>query len=240
MKSIKKYKAMKTITIATGLLVAGLILANPCSGQMNSDSIMIRKAIRMLKKANAGNAITVTFGLASNIYMARIGGFPLEPKVNADPGVCITHASIAMARIFSSITPPVDVCKARRILKPWRESPEMAASCRKLFNVLDAAQILTGVAPVLCVSGGIMMFVASNQHVYHVEDDYGFSYDVRTTNQGLKTAGWVLVGAGLAASFSSAILIGISNGMLREKMGSLSLKAGPAGVGLQYNLPEGH
>jgi hypothetical protein len=233
---------MKTKKYVLGFLAAGLMLLNPCTGQTNADINLAGKAYRSLKRANIVNGISIGFGVASNIEMIAIGGFPLEIDDGLNPGLNISHAFLGIGRITTSNFPPINVSKARKILEPWRESPEMALSCRKLFSNLDAAQILTAVAPVLCVVGGAMMAYASTIREYHYKYDNHYNYDCYTTtgNPGLKTAGWVFVGAGLAASISSTILINICKRELSIKMGSLKMTAGPTSVGFQYNLPDKH
>jgi hypothetical protein len=232
---------MKTTKIAMGLLVTGFFLLNPCLSQ-NNDSIIAYKAYHMLKRAGTVNGITIGFGVASNVEMIAIGGFPLEVDGGLNPGLNLTHMCLGIGRITTSLFPPIRVSKARKMLEPWRDSPEMAASCTKLFANLDAAQVMTAIAPVLCITGGAMMFAAS------LSSDYTYEYNNSTGNyeyiskkgDGLKTAGWVLVGAGLAASVSSQILINISKRELVSKMGSLRMTAGATGIGMQYNLPVQH
>jgi hypothetical protein len=232
---------MKTIKLAIGLMVAGFLLLNPCLSQ-NNDSIIATKAYRMLKKAGTVNGITIGFGVASNVEMIAIGGFPLEVDDGLNPGLNLTHMCFGIGRITTTLFPPVRVSKARKILEPWRDSPEMAASCSKLFANLDAAQVLTSVAPVLCITGGAMMFAASLSSTYTYEYDYNDgTYELSNMSKsGLKTAGWVLVGAGLAASVSSQILINISKKELAGKIGYFNMAAGANGIGLQYNLPVQH
>jgi hypothetical protein len=233
---------MKTIKFALGILAAGMILINTCTGQTNNDTILARKAYRYLKKANIVNGITIGFGLASNIEMIALGGFPLETDDGGNAPANLSHMFLGVGRIVTSISPAISVSKAREILQPWRESPEMAASCKKLFSYLDAAQVLTALAPVLCVSGGAMMFAASLTREEHIEYNNGYYSDSYTTTAvpGIKTLGWILVGAGLASSISSAVLIGMSKKELSNKIGSFKLAAGPAGVGVKYNLPVKH
>ncbi len=225
---------MKTKLLYTGFLLACLLCLNPCTAQVTSDSILAQKAYFRLKRAAILNGISLAFGVASNIEMGIIGGFPLEYQGGGNPQVNISHAIICAGRISFSIFPPINVSQARKILKPWRESPEMARSCEKLFSYLDAAQVLTAAAPVLCLAGGMMMAFGSKSYV-----DYSYTYDGYHTvkNPALKTAGWIFVGAGLVASISAAWMIGLSKKELRQKMGSLKLKAGPAGVGMIYTLP---
>jgi hypothetical protein len=231
---------MKARIFLTGIIMMGFLLVNPCQGQKIADSILIKEAIRALRKANVANVATITLGLASNIEMASIGGFPLEFDEGMNAGYNLTHMVLAIGRVFTSIGPPVGVSRTRQILKPLREYRGNSASYKRLFSALDAAQVLTAVAPVLCVSGGIMMAVASTQRSKSWEWDYYAStgeMKTKTNNPGLKTAGWILVGAGLAASISSAVLIGISKNILKEKVGSVKLAAISAGVSLQYNFP---
>jgi len=225
---------MKTKMYYLVFLIAGLMLMNPCNGQATSDSILAQRASKYLKRASILNGISLAFGLASNIEMAVIGGFPLEYEGGLNPAVNVSHAIICAGRISFSIFPPTFVSKARRILKPWRESPEMARSCEKLFSYLDAAQVLTAAAPVLCVGGGIMMAFGSK-----IKYEYEYPYEDQQSlqNPQLKTIGWVLVGAGLGATIASAVLIGKAKRELSAKTGTLKLSAGPAGVGMIYTLP---
>ena len=53
----------------------------------------------------------------------------------------------------------------------------------------------------------------------------------------LKTVGWVFVGAGLAASISGEVLIGMARHDLAKKIGTFKVAAGPDGVGVKYSLP---
>ncbi len=225
---------MKTNLLYPGFLLACVLCLNPGTAQVTSDSILAHKAYFSLKRAAIFNGISLAFGLASNIEMVVIGGFPLEFEGGANPPVNVSHAIICAGRISFSIFPPINVSKARKTLKPWRESPEMARSCEKLFSYIDAAQVLTAAAPVLCVAGGMMMAFGSESPV-----DYTYRHDNYHTlkNPALKTAGWIFVGAGLVASISAAWMIGLSKKELRQKMGSLKLNAGPAGVGMIYTLP---
>jgi hypothetical protein len=225
---------MKTKMYCLGFLTAGLMLMNPCTGQVTSDSILAQRAYKSLNRASILNGISLAFGIASNIEMAAIGGFPLEYQGGGNPQVNISHAIICAGRISFSIFPPINVSKARKTLKPWRESPEMARSCEKLFSYMDAAQVLTAAAPVLCVAGGMMMAFGSESKV-----EYTYPHDGHYTlkNPALKTAGWIFVGAGIVATLSASVLIGLSKHELADKMGSLKMKAGPSGIGLIYSLP---
>jgi hypothetical protein len=45
------------------------------------------------------------------------------------------------------------------------------------------------------------------------------------------------VGAGLAATISGSIMIGLSKKELAHKMGTFNMSASPAGVGVKYTLP---
>ena len=211
-----------------------MIFLNPCSGQVTSDSIMAGKAMRSLKRAGTLNGISLGFAVASNVEMVAIGGFPLGYDDGMNPAVNISHAVICTARLTFAVFPPINVAKARKELKPWRKSPEMANSCGKLFKYLDAAQVLTAIAPVLSLGGGIMMAFGSR-----VQENYNYPYDDYHTvkNPGLKTAGWIFVGAGLASSIASAILIGSAKNELGRKIGTIELTAGPAGVGMVYKFP---
>jgi hypothetical protein len=225
---------MKTKMLFPGFLIAGLMFLNPCAGQVVPDSIAAHKAFTSLKRAGILNGISLAFAIASNVEMAVIGGFPLEYDDGLNPAVNVSHAIICAGRISFSIFPPINVSKARRALKPWRDSPDMARSCEKLFSYMDAAQVLTAAAPVLCLAGGMMMAFGSESQV-----DYTYPHDDYHTlkNPALKTAGWIFVGAGLVASISGSVLIGLSKHELAEKMGSLKMTAGPTGVGMIYTLP---
>ena len=219
------------------------MLINICAGQTNDDLLLARKSFRYLKNANTLNGITIGLGIASNIEMMALGGFPLEKDDGLNVPANLSHMALGVGRIVTSIAPAIYVAKARDVLKPWRESPEMAASYKRLFSYLDAAQVLTALAPVLCVSGGIMMFTASVKMEEHYEyDEYGYYSDSYTTTAlpGIKTLGWVLVGAGLASSISSAVLIGLSKKELTNKFGSFKLTASPNAVGIKYDLPVKH
>jgi hypothetical protein len=110
----------------------------------------------------------------------------------------------------------------------------MARSCEKLFSYLDAAQVLTAAAPVLCVGGGIMMAFGSKIQYEH---NYPYEDQQSQQNPQLKTIGWVLVGAGLGATIASAVLIGKAKRELSAKTGTLKLSAGPTGVGMIYTMP---
>jgi len=229
---------MKTIKYAIGLLLTGLMISNLCPGQANEDSLLATRAYSALRKANVMNGITTGLGIASNIEMLAIGGFPLEVDDGLNPGLNLSHMVLGVGRFTTSIFPPLGVRKARKILEPWRDSPEMAPSCKKLFANLDAAQVLSAAAPVLCFAGGVMMFVASTSTEYHYEYNAFTSEYTTLGRPGLKTAGWICVGAGLAASFSSAILVSAAKKDLAGKIGTFKLAAGPASLGIQYNLPE--
>jgi hypothetical protein len=226
--------AMKTKIHYLGFLITGLLFLNPCTGQVVSDSILAHKAYTSLKRAAILNGISLAFGIASNVEMAVIGGFPIEYEGGMNPAVNISHAIICAGRISFSIFPPINVSKARKTLKLWRESPEMARSCEKLFSYMDAAQVLTAAAPVLCVAGGMMMAFGSEEQV-----DYTYPYDDyhALKHPALKTFGWICVGAGLVSSLSAAVLISLSKHELAQKMGSLKMKAGPTGVGMIYTFP---
>jgi len=109
----------------------------------------------------------------------------------------------------------------------------MARSGEKLFTYMDAAQVLTAIAPVLSLAGGIMMAFGTR-----VQENYSYPYEDHHTlkNPGLKTAGWILVGAGLASSISAVILIGSAKSELARKMGTLKLTAGPSGIRMVYKI----
>ncbi len=229
---------MKTKKFTIGFLLAGLMIASFCSGQVNNDELIAKKAFRTLRSASITNGISLGFALASNIELIAIGGFPLELDGGTNAGANVSHMFFAIPRLALSIAPPIQLAKVRRTLEPWRESPEMAASCKKLFANIDAAQILTAAAPVLCLGGGIMMIIASSpSEELKYDSDRGFYYTELHARTGLKTAGWLCIGAGLAASVTSAVLISISKNELKKKMGAFSLKAAGTGVGLQYQLP---
>lgn len=227
-------KAIKyTLIILSMLFMAGRVYS-----QYNEDSLLAIKAIRTLKKTNTTNVISVVFGTASNIEMIIIGGFPMEVDDGMNPGLNISHMCLAIPRVATSIYPPIGVSKTRKMLEPWRNSPEMAESCQKLFARLDAAQVLTALAPVLCISGGIMMATASTSMEYHEEYNNGmYNGSIEPSHPGLKIAGWTCVGAGLVASLSSAILLSHAKKDLQQKLGTFRLNAGVTYLGLQYNLP---
>jgi hypothetical protein len=217
-----------------------VLFINPCISQSKTDYQLATKAYDYLKKSNIVNGVSIGLGIASNIEMIAIGGFPLEVDDGVNAPLNISHAFLGTGRFVFSIFPPIGVSKARKMLQPWRGSPEKAASCKKLFATMDAAQILTAAAPVLVFSGGALMFYASTTMDYHYEyfdqcPYYSESYTMGKPE--LKTIGWILVGAGMAASLSSAVLIGISKKELSNKIGTLRIAAGPNGVGLKYNLP---
>ena len=222
---------MKTLNFRIVMLAAGFLMIVASFGQSN-DSIIAEKAYKALKKADVINSVSMSFGLASNVEMAAIGGFPLEVDDGVNPALNLTHMALAVPRSITSLFVPIQVAKARKITKSWRESSEMAASCQKLFANLDAAQVLSSAAPVLCISGGIMMFAASTSPDYETGQ--------RTERPGLKAAGWALVGAGLAATIASDVLINISKRELNNKICSFKITAGSSGIGVQYNLPNQH
>jgi hypothetical protein len=227
---------MKTKMIYLGLFIAGLMFAGLCIGQKTADIQLGEKAYRKLSSAAAANGITSTLGLASNIEMAIIGGFPLERDVNLNGGVIVSHMCFSLGRWAFAVPPAVLVQKARKTLQPWRESPEMAQSCRKLFSYMDAAHALTAVAPLLSITGGVMMFVASTQTTY-TYNPYEYYGEEKLKHPGLKTVGWVFVGTGLAASISASVMIGLSKKELSRKIGSLKMSASPTSLGLIYKLP---
>jgi len=223
--------------IYLGLFIARLMIADPCTGQTSADIKLAEKAYRKLSSAAVTNGITSTLGLASNIEMAVIGGFPLEYDVNLNAGIIISHMSFCFGRWVFAVPPPILVQKARKELQPWRESPETAQSCKKLFSYMDAAHALTIAAPLLSITGGVMMFAASTQTTY-TYNTYEYYGKEQLKYPGLKTAGWVFVGAGLAASISASVMIGLSKKELSRKIGSLKLSASPTSMGLIYKLPD--
>ena len=164
---------MKALRIVIGITIAGLMQLNPCQGQVNDDIIIAGKAIRSLKRANVMNGITISLGVASNLEMLAIGGFPLEVDDGLNAGLNLTHMAFGVGRFTTSIFPPIHIAKARRLLQPWHDSPEMASSSKKLFATLNAAQVLSTAAPVLCFAGGIMMITASTS---------GYSYSDYNNN----------------------------------------------------------
>jgi hypothetical protein len=227
---------MKTKMICLGLLFAGLMFSDPCIGQTEADIKLAEKAYSKLSSAAVTNGITSTLGLASNIEMAIIGGFPLESNVELNGGVIVSHMCFSLGRWVFAVPPPLLVQKARKELQPWRESPEMAQSCKKLFAYTDAAHVLTIAAPFLSITGGIMMFVASTQYEYVTNEYSGYYYE-KVKHPGLKIAGWVLIGAGLASSISGSLMIGLSKKELSRKIGTLKMSASPTSMGLIYKLP---
>ncbi|MFH1159968.1 MAG: hypothetical protein V1733_03350 [bacterium] len=205
----------------------------PGSAKWKKNEDPASQALRSLRRANTVNYISIGLGLASNIEMAIIGGFPLEVDEGLNPGVNVSHMILGIGRLSISLFPIISIANARKVLKPWRVSPEIAPTCKKLFSYMDVAQVLTAAAPVLCVAGGIMMIAASTSRTEYVYPDYHTSIK----NPALKTAGWICLGAGLAASITSAICIDLAKKELRGKMGSMKVSAGPAGVGVIYHLP---
>lgn len=229
---------MKAQHIQLVFLITGMILIHPCTAQPTTDASLASDALRSLTFAGRTNGVSLAFGLAGNIEMIAIGGFPLEYDDGHNPAVNVSHAILCTGRLTFSIIPPVNVAKARKTLQPWRESPETAASCRKLFSYMDAAQVLTAVAPVLSIAGGIMMITAAagvTEYTYY--DNYAYHYETKLKNPALKTIGWICVGTGLAATISGSIMIGLSKKELARKMGTLKMAASPAGVGVKYTLP---
>ena len=227
---------MKTKIICLGLFMTGLMFTGPCTGQTAADIKFAEKAYHKLSSAAVTNGITSTLGLASNIEMAIIGGFPLESDVDLNGGVILSHMCFSLGRWVFAVPPPLLVQNARKELQPWRESPEMAQSCKKLFAYLDAAHVLTVAAPFLSITGGVMMFVASTKYEY-VTNEYGGYYYEKLKYPGLKIAGWVLVGAGLASSITGSVMIGLSKKELSRKIGTLKMSASPTSMGLIYKLP---
>jgi hypothetical protein len=230
--------AMKAIPLFLSVMITALILINPCKAQPTTDASLAFDALRSLTFAGRTNAVSLAFGVAGNIEMIAIGGFPLEYDDGHSPEVNVSHAILCTGRLTFSIFPPISVSRARKVLQPWRESPETAPSCRKLFSYMDAAQVLTAVAPVLSIAGGIMMFTsAAKVTEYTYYDNNTFIYEKRMKNPTLKTIGWICVGAGLAATISGSIMIGLSKKELAHKMGTFNMSASPAGVGVKYTLP---
>ncbi len=235
---------MKTKAIASVFLIMGMMLGYPCHSQAPSDLSRANKAYRALRKASVVNGISTGLALASNLEMIIIGGFPLEYSIDEDQAtVILSHMPIAVGRVLTSLAPPCKVARARKALKPWRMDPEMAQVNQKLFARLDAAQVLTALAPVLCISGGAMMFRAS------MIDPYSYRYDSYSGHaefspnpkfRTLKTVGWICVGAGLVASVSGEVMIVKARKELAKSIGALKLSAGPDGVGIKYNLPVGN
>jgi hypothetical protein len=226
---------MKTKMLNPVFFIAELMYVSLCTGQINGDINLADNVYHKLNKSAVANGITSTLGLASNIEMAMIGGFPLEAQVDLNPGIIVSHMCFSIGRWIFAIPPAILLSKASKELQPWRESREMAASGNKLFPYLKAAQVLTALAPVLSVSGGIMMVVASTQSEYTYNEYYG--YHEQSKPNILKTAGWICVGAGLAASISGSVMIGLSKKELSRKIGTLKMSATPTGMGLIYSLP---
>ncbi len=223
---------MKTKTLLSVFLGILTMSGSLSFSQNIPDSVLISQARRLLLKANVMNGLSIGMGVASNVEMALIGGFPLEFENGLNPGVNVSHLVLATSRFTFSLFPPIMVGRASAILRPLRNStrPEYT----ELFRTLDAAQTMTIIAPVLCLSGGIMMAVAATNM------DAGSNYDTdqRTLkNPSLKTAGWILVGAGLAASVAGTILTGNARAALGKKAGNLQLTSGADGIGLSYNFP---
>lgn len=230
---------MKTTNLLAILIIAGLVLSIPCAAQVEEDSILAAKAYGALQQANKRNGATIGFGVASNIEMLIIGGFPLELDGGTNPGANLTHMALALGRVTTSFLPAPRMAKACKIIEPWRERSESSEYYKKLFAKMDAARVLTAAAPVLCISGGVMMFAASTNMEYTENYSDGiYETNVSVAKPGLKAAGWICVGAGLAASITSVILINDCKRDLSEKMGKLSVSASASGVGLYYNLPD--
>ena len=232
MQPSKIRNVMKTKTLISAFLGILMMTGSLSFSQNVPDSVLISQARRFLLKANVMNGLSIGMGVASNVEMAIIGGFPLEYENGLNPGVNVSHLVLATSRFTFSLFPPIMVGRASAILRPLKNSarPEYA----KFFRTLDAAQALTIVAPVLCLSGGIMMAVAATNM------DAGTNYDTyhRTLkNPSLKTAGWILVGAGLAASVAGTILTGNARAALGKNAGNLQLTSGADGIGLSYNFP---
>lgn len=232
---------MKTKVLVLVLMIPGMIICSPCRGQYNryrnivKDTLYLGEvAMNNLKSANIASGITIALGLASNIEMALIGGFPMEENVELSVGVVASHMIFSLGRWGFSIPPPVQVSKARKALAPWRESPRLAPSCKNLFAYLDAAQALTIAAPLLSISGGILMFAASTQHSHNFDS---YPYETQYGNKTMKTIGWVMVGAGLASSIAGSVMITLSKKELQKTMGTFKLSASPSGLGMIYKLP---
>jgi len=202
-------------------------------GQNASDSslALANSAYRSLTRAGTLNGISLGLGVASNIEMVFLKGFPLGYEEGLNPTANLSHMVLGVSRLTFSIFPPIKIAKARKALKPWRESPEMAPSCRRLFRSMDAAEVLTAVAPVLCLAGGIMMGMAANKEKI---DSYPNSPTKNTT---WKTVGWICIGTGLAATITATIMIADAKKELSRKIGTLKMTASPSGIGLLYNLP---
>lgn len=214
-----------------------LISGTHGNGQDAPDKDLARAhaAYRSLSKAGTLNGISLGFGVASNIEMILLGGFPLEYQDGTNPAANMSHMILSVTRLTFSILPPIQIAKARRALEPWQESPEMAASCKKLFASMGTAQVLTAITPVLCITGGIIMGTAA---VTEHGDIY--EYSAPENDHTLKAIGWICIGAGLASSVAAAVMIGDAKKELSKKIGTLKLNAGPSGVGLLYSLPQKH
>ncbi len=205
-------------------------------GQDASDKDLARAhaAYRYLSKASVLNGISIGFGVASNIEMIILGGFPLEYEDGMNPTANVTHMILGVSRLTFSIFPPIQIAKARRTLEPWQESPEMAASCEKLFASMGTAQVLTAITPVLCLTGGVIMGASAYKET-HGSDEYPYYSEKDPT---LKTIGWICIGVGLASSITAAVMIGKAKKELSQKIGTLKLNAGQSGIGLLYSLPQ--
>jgi hypothetical protein len=229
---------MKAQHIQLIFLITGLILIQPCTAQPTTDAGIASDAMRSLTFAGRTNGTSLAFGLAGNIEMIAIGGFPIEYDNGHNPAVNVSHAILCTGRLAFSIFPPINISHARKVLKPWRDTAGMAPADRKLFSYMDAAQVLTAVAPVLSIAGGIMMITsAAGLTTYTYYDNYVYYQETKLKNPALKTIGWICVGAGLAATISGSIMIGLSKKELARKMGTFKMSASPAGVGVKYTLP---
>ena len=225
------------IKACSRFFLAVLLISGTCGmGQKASDNSLTRAqtAYRYLSKASALNGISIGFGVASNIEMALLGGFPLEYEDGTNPTANISHMILGVSRLTFSIFPPIHIAKARRTLQPWLESPEMADSCRKLFASMNAAQVLTAMAPVLCITGGIIMGASA---VKETHGSYEYPY-YSEKNPTLKTLGWICIGVGLVSSITATVMIGNARKELSKQIGTLKLNAGPSGIGLLYSLPD--
>lgn len=83
----------------------GLIYSNLCFGQMADDIKLAQRVYNKLKSAGTLNAVSLGFGVASNIEMAIVGGLPLEYEQGHNPGVNISHDIPCTGRLSFSIFP---------------------------------------------------------------------------------------------------------------------------------------
>ena len=92
---------MKTKMICLGLFITGLMFVDSCIGQTAADITFAEKAYHKLSGAAVTNGITSTLGLASNIEMAIIGGFPLESDVDINGAVIASHMCFSLGLIYN-------------------------------------------------------------------------------------------------------------------------------------------